>query len=420
MDRPNENGGEVNPQRMTRTEYSRNARAAIEDRRQKAIAVLNRQQYQPQIHEQIQRLFAEYEAPFYARLRGFGRTQTLAVAETTVLGLAAGTDRNLSDTETQALTEHFLSSVHNVLAWKWFMTGLAGYLTYRGRQTMRFPFFKPIVGGSGRFDPITGGPQVRIMWHTARFAAYYSAFWLIGDPIFQGVNFLRQSYSLNRDPRLGPLLREGRKMADQTLGGASQDTFGQQQQQQQQYGDAWQPTDAQQEQQQNYSSGENYQSTSQAVRAQTQEKWASYRRQPEPSQQSVSKSWDLTDDVDDASPIAPSARSQSESTRTYGGSAWDRVRQQTHSNTQRQDGAQNQKTWEQRAQSNTAGGAAGSWATEDEASPQYRGDKDTYSFSTTTDREEAVARRQAQKEFDELVERERGGADQERGSWGRR
>ncbi|KAG6015691.1 hypothetical protein E4U43_004965 [Claviceps pusilla] len=411
MDRPNE--GEASPQRMTRTEYSRNVRAAIEERRHKAM--LNRQHYQPQIHEQIQRLFSEYDAPFYARLRGFGRTQTLALAEATVLGLAAGTDRNLSDTETQALTEHFLSSVHNMLAWKWIMTGLAGYLTYRGRQTMRFPFFKPVVAG-GRFDPATGGPQVRIMWHTARFAAYYGAFWLIGEPIFQGFNFLRQSYSLDRDPRLGPLLRDGRKMADQALGGAAQDALGQQQQQQQQYNDAWKSTEYQEEQQQQHQSSENHQSTSQAVRAQTQQAWASYRRQPEPSQQSAPKAWDLTDDVDDASPIAPSARSATESTRSYSGSAWDRIRQQTHSPTQSHDGAQSQKTWEQRAQTNTNG----AWVTDDDASPQYRGDKNTYSFSTTSDREDAAARRQAQKEFDELVERERGGADQERSSWGRR
>ncbi|KAG5925956.1 hypothetical protein E4U42_003785 [Claviceps africana] len=395
MDRPNE--GQASSQAMSRTEYSRNVRAAVEERRHKAM--LNRQQYQPQIHEQIQRLFPEYDAPFYARLRGFGRTQTLALAESTVLGLAVGTDRNLSDTETQALTEHFLSSIHNMLAWKWIMTGLAGYMTYRGRKTMRFPFFKP-VAGDGRFDPFSGGPQVRIMWHTARFAGYYGAFWLIGDPVFQSLNFFRQGYALDRDPRLAPLLREGRKKAaDQAFGAGTQDALGEQQQQ-------------------DYSqSGDDHQSTSQAVRAQTQQTWASYRRQPEASQQAASNGWDAVDDVDDASPIAASARTQPESPRTYGGSAWDRVRQQTQS-PQGPVGVQNRRTWEQRPQSNMNGGDAR--ASDDEASPQYRGDKDSYSFSTTSDVEEAAARRQAQKEFDDLVERERGGADQERSSWGRR
>lgn len=397
MDRQNE--GEANPQRMSRAEYSRNVRAAMEERRHKAM--IKRQQYQPQIHDQIQRIFSEYEAPFYARMRGFGRTQTLALAESTVLGLAAGTDRRLSDTETQALTEHFLSSIHNMLAWKWIMTGLAGYMTYRGRQTMRFPFFRPVATGGGRFNPVTGGPQVRIMWHTARFASYYAATWLLGEPVFQGVNFFRQSYSINRDPRLAPLLRDGRGQAGEALGEAQDSSS-------QHYDDSWEP----ETQQQDYSSqsDENRPSVSEAVQAQTQQAWNSYR-QSEASQQPASKGWDVADVMDDASPVVPSAQSQNEGSRIYGGSAWDRIRQQTYS-TPSQGRSRDQKTRE-RAQGN-----AGGWSSTDEASPQYRGVEDN-SFSTTTDGEEATARRQAQSEFDGLLERERKGADQERGSWGK-
>lgn len=394
MERPND--GEGNPQRMTRAEYSRNIRAAIEERRHRAM--VNRQHYQPQIHEQIQRLFSEYEAPFYARLRGFGRTQTLALAESTVLGLAAGTDRSLSDTETQALTEHFLSSVHNMLAWKWIMTGLAGYMTYRGRQTMRFPFFKPVITG-GRFNPATGGPQVRIMWHTARFAAYYGAFWLIGEPIFQGVNFLRQSYSMDKDPRLASLLRDGKKQASEVLG-AVQDSNNQQ------YGDAWKP-----EQQQDYPSQSNdsYQQPSQPAQTERQQSWTSYSR-PEPAQQS-SRGWDVTDELDDASPVSPSSRSQGDSTPSYSGSAWDRVRQQSQYSPRQS--RKDQKTWEAPQGTNSG------WGNEDDASPQNRGTRDSYSYSRA-DEEKATVKTQTQREFDELVERERRGVDQERSSWGRR
>ncbi|OAA51716.1 hypothetical protein NOR_00309 [Metarhizium rileyi] len=394
MERPND--GDANPQRMTRAEYTRNVRAAIEERRHRAM--VNRQHYQPHIHEQIQRLFSEYEAPFYARLRGFGRTQTLALAESTVLGLAAGTDRSLSDTETQALTDHFLSSVHNMLAWKWAMTGLAGYMAYRGRQAMRFPFFKPVITG-GRFNPATGGPQVRIMWHTARFAAYYGAFWLIGEPIFQGVNFLRQSYSMDKDPRLAPLLRDGKKQAGEVLG-AVQDSNSQQ------YGHAWKP-----EAQQDYPSqmDDGYQKPPQPAQSQAQETWASYRR-AEPSQQS-SGSWDTTDDIDDASPLASSSRSRAESFQSYSGSAWDRVRQEAHSSPRQ--GQQSQKTWD------APQGAKGGWGNDDDASPQYRGPRDSYSYSSQ-DEEKSTSKTQAQREFDALVERERTGVDQGRGTWGRR
>ncbi|KAF5134586.1 hypothetical protein E5D57_005221 [Metarhizium anisopliae] len=393
MERPND--GEVHPPRMTRAEYTRNVRAAIEERRHKAM--VNRQHYQPQIHEQIQRLFSDYEAPFYARMRGFGRTQTLALAESTVLGLAAGTDRNLSDTETQALTEHFLSSVHNMLAWKWVMTGLAGYMAYRGRQTMRFPFFKPVITG-GRFNPATGGPQVRIMWHTARFAAYYGTFWLIGEPIFQGVNFLRQSYSMDKDPRLASLLRDGKKQTGEVLG-AVQDSNSQQ------YGDAWRP-----ESQQEYSSqiNDGYQRPSQPTQAQVQQTWASYRR-PEPAQQSP-RGWDAADDIDDASPVAPSPRSQAEGAQSYGGSAWDRVRQQAQYSPRQT--RRDQKSWE------APQGANSAWASDTDASAQYRGPRDDYSYSSA-DEEKSTAKVQAQREFDALVERERRGADQERGSWGK-
>lgn len=395
MDRPND--GEANPQRMTRAEYSRNVRAAIEERRQRAM--VNRQHYQPQIHEQIKRLFSEYEAPFYARIRGFGRAQTLALAESTVLGLAAGTDRSLSDTETQALTEHFLSSVHNMLAWKWVMTGLAAYMTYRGRQSMRFPFFKPIVTG-GRFDPATGGPQVRIMWHTARYAAYYGAFWLIGEPIFQGVNFLRQSYSMDRDPRLASLLRDGRKQAGEVLG-AVQDSNNPQ------YGEAWKT-----ESQQDYSSQshETDQQPSQPTQSQRQQTWTSYRR-PEQASQPSRDGWDVTDGIDDASPVAPSSRSQAETAQSYSGSAWDRVRQQAQYSP-RQD-RQDQKTWE------APQGKNSSWGANDDASPQYRGSKENNSWSNPNG-EKNTAKNQAQKEFDDLMDRERRGVDEERGSWGRR
>lgn len=416
MDRSN--NGDSGPQHtMSRAEYSRNMRAAMEERRQRAMA--NRQQYQPQIHEQIQRLFKEYDAPFYARIRGFGRAQTLALAESTVLGLAAGTDRRLSDTETQALTEHFLSSVHNMLAWKWAMTGLAGYMAYRGRHTMRFPFFKPVITG-GRLDPATGGPQVRIMWHTARFAAYYGAFWLIGEPIFQGVNFMRQSYSMDQDPRLASLLRDGRKQAGEVLG-SGQDSNNP-------YAQAWK-SESQQSDSQTYESSssssssspsastsngynydQSYQQTSQPSQSQTS--WRSPPNRSEPTSVSSSRrdGWDVTDDIDDASPIAPAAQAQSSNPQNYSGSAWDRVRQQSQYNPQH-NRPQGRKTWE--APQDTQAG----WGSADDASPQYRGDSYAYSAEET---EKATAKSQAQKDFDAMLERERSGDDDNRRSWGRR
>ncbi|KAG5980100.1 hypothetical protein E4U55_004395 [Claviceps digitariae] len=395
---------------MTRSEYARRVQAAMDERRR------SRQSYQPQIHEQIERLFSEYEAPFYSRLRGVGRAKNLSAAERTVSAVAAKVNRSLSDTEVQAVTEHRLSQAHSVMLWKWTMTGLAGYKTYIGRRTMRFPFINVIFMGAP--SPLTSGPRARIIWHGARFMAYYGLYWLLVEPVFKGINEICFAYLCTGDPRLSSTLRENENLGGSVFAGAAQSGLGQQYLQEYSY--AQKPTGSQQqEQQQFYSSsqsGQNYQSTSQAVRAQTQQAWDSSRRQSEPSQQLASTGWDSTDDMDDASPVALSARSQPDSSPTYSGSAWERIRQQNRTGTQSQYGAQTQKTWQGSAQSNTSG----AWPTDDEASPQYGGDKDKYSFSTTSDGEDATARRQVQKEFDDLVEREREGAGQERGSWARR
>ncbi|POR34456.1 Uncharacterized protein TPAR_05381 [Tolypocladium paradoxum] len=389
MDNP-KNGG-TDPQTMTRAEYARNVRAAIDEKRQRALQT--RQQFEPIVREQLQRLFQDYEAPFYARMRGFGRTQTLALAESTVSSLAAANGRGFSDTETQALTEHFVSSIHTMLVWKWVMTGLAAYMTYRGRNTWRFPFFKPKM--DGRLNPVTGGPQVKIMWHSARFAAYYGAIWVFGEPVFQGANFMRYRAAMERDPRLTALMRDGKARAqeiyDQATPGSPQGASSGQD------GDEWRSESQQQDM-----------DDASSIPAQTQSGWNRYR-QPRPSQPPPPRgSWDgPSDDIDDASPVSPAG--QQSNPANYSGSAWDRVRQQSQYQP-RQTRPRGQQTWE--APQSTSG-----WgSTEDDASPQYRGPRDNYSFSGA-DEEKALAKSQAQKDFDEMLDRERRGADQERSSW---
>lgn len=378
------------PKTMSRSEYIRTARAAMEERRQRAVH--NRQQFEPQIREQIQRLFQDYEAPLYARLRGFGRAQTLALAESTVLSLAAVNNRPFADSETQALTEHFLSSVHNLLAWKWAMTGFAAYMTYRGRRTWRFPFFTPEFK---RFSPIGGSPGLKFMWHSARFAAYYTTLWVLGEPVFQGANFMRQRSAMEQDPRLRALLHDG-KAQGATL-------FGGNQEHREQVNDAW-DSEAQHE-----SGGQYRESEQQSQSAPTQSSWASYRNPTATSSSQSSQPsdpWDapVADDFDDASPIAPSARNNTSSSGS-GGSAWDRIRQQAQFQPPAQQGRQ---TWEKPQ-------SGGGWGAEADAG----GPRDSsYSFSKAEE-EKSLAKEQAQREFDRLLERERAGAEAERGPWGR-
>ncbi|KAG6311168.1 hypothetical protein E4U44_004600 [Claviceps purpurea] len=396
MDKPN--GTEATPQRKSGFTTSYITDPGAEQRQH----IPARRNYRHQLHEQIQRLYSSYDAPFYARLRGFTRTHTLELAEGAVQAVTNGADRALSDTETGALMDHLLVGVHASIGWKYVTACIAGAMAYRGRKTMRFPFMNVIVVG-GRLDPTTGGTPVRVMWHAARFAAYYGLTVFIGTPLFHAVNFVRQSNAMTQDKRLRPLLEEVRvKAVGNTENRGLFD--GQQQQQQQQQ----QIQRQQQQQQQVYSSqsDDNYQSSPQTIRAQTQQAWSSPSRQPEasrePEEPVPAMGWDAASDIDDASPIAPSAQSQSGS--TYG-SAWERLRQQQYQNPPTQE----------RAPDFDDG-----WATDDEASPRYRGNSRTSAFSTTTDSEEAKARSKAQREFDEMLESDRRGGDVERRSWGRR
>ncbi|KAG6112081.1 hypothetical protein E4U13_004425 [Claviceps humidiphila] len=411
MDKPN--GTEATPQRKSGFTTSYVTGPGAEQQQH----IPARRNYQHQLHEQIQRLYSSYDAPFYARLRGFTRMHTLDLAESGIRAVTNGANRALTDTETGALMEHFLVGVHASIGWKYIKTGIAGALAYRGRKTMRFPFRNIIVVG-GKLDPSTGGIPVRVMWHAARFAAYYGLTVFIGTPLFHVVNFVRQSNAITQDRRLRPLLDEVRVKA---VGNTENRGFsdGQQHQQQiqqqqqiqrqkQQQKHQQQEQEQEQQQQQVYSSqsDDNYQSSSQTIRAQTQQAWSSPGRQPEasrePEEPVPAMDWDAASDIDEASPVAPSAQSQSGS--TYG-SAWERLRQQQYQSPPTQE----------RAPDFDDG-----WATDDEASPRYRGNSRTSAFSTTTDSEEAKARSKAQREFDEMLESDRRGGDAEQRSWGRR
>lgn len=384
---------------MSRVEYARSIRNAIEERRQKALQ--NRQQYEPRVREQVARLFQEYQAPFYARARGFGRNRTLDLAQTAVLSLAAVHERDFADSETQALTEHFLSSVHNLVLWRWSMTGLAAYMTYRGRGTFRFPFFKPTFKAT-KFNPVGGRPPIQIMWHGARFVAYYVVLWVMAEPVFQASNFWRQRSAMEQDSRLRSLLYEKPQM-DGEFGGQRDGNV--------QYGETWDPESQSESSRQQRAEPERA-----SMPAQTQSAWASYR-QPTPPPQSTqrSDSWDSsTDGIDDASPIASSARDQSSSTgNSKSGSAWDRLRQQSQYQPNNEGQQQDQRTWEKPQ-------SGGGWGSDVDANSQFaQGARDNYSYSGSGE-DKAQSKDQAQREFDRLLERERQGSEQDRGSWSKR
>jgi hypothetical protein len=128
--------------------------------------------------------------------------------------------------------------------------------------------------------------------------------------------------------------------------------------------------------------------------------WGSRPPAPPPQQEPTRDDWNpLDEDEDDASPVAGDYESTQSSTAS-GGSAWDRVRAQA------------------RNSSPTRRSAAGTPATTQTG--QDTSSQESFSY-TREDEERSIAKSQAQKNFDEMLERERrGGGESEGNRWSRR
>ncbi|KAF5027546.1 hypothetical protein F66182_363 [Fusarium sp. NRRL 66182] len=396
------------------TQSRENYRHSMEEWRQQALA--QRNQYQPRVQEQINRSFQEYLPPFYASIIGYRRDWNLLVATSRVSGFASTLGRDLEDEEAKAIAEYTLSNIHTNAALKWFTIGLAGYMTYRGRHTWQFPFYKPKLGG--RFNPNEAtslftnkkirGRYPRATWHTLRFTAYAAVTMLMVEPVFRAVNFIRTESAMTRDSRLEQFTKDASKRVEQVMSNPSarQVPFtGRDAQKPDE--NAWPSSDTS-----NTASENSWQS------APTQY-WDKTPSTSEPQQsQESEKEWSVLDDDDDddASPVAASTRNQPVSSTS--GSAWDRVRQQAQGPPQQQQQQQQRPTthsqiWPARLRSQTQPQSQSGWGNRSAGSSS-----DDFSFSNS-DEEKSLAKEQAQNEFDRLVDRERKGVDQEN-SWGRK
>ncbi|KAI5467739.1 hypothetical protein BGZ63DRAFT_399292 [Mariannaea sp. PMI_226] len=400
----------------------------MEQWRQTALA--QRGQYEDRVKEQIKRSFQEYTPPWYASFIGFRRDWNLLVATSRVSGFASTLGRDLEDSETKAIAEYTLDNIHTNAACKWLTIGLAAYMTYRGRHTWQFPFYKPKLGGKFNPNEATSifsnkkirGAYPRFTWHTLRFTAYAAVTMLMVEPVFRAVNFIRTESAMAKDPRLetfikeatskvervmadGPLSRESRHQR-QAGSSAASDALPEYQTQETDYGDQ---------------SKTHYQENKFETGVPSQG-WANVSPPSSTSQQpqSSNSGWGVLDEDDDASPIAASARNQSMGTAS-GGSAWDRLRQQSQSGKRPQDQSEFQSRggWagvgransqQQQSESQSGWGSAGS------SSPEW-GSKDKYSYSSG-DGDRSSEKDQAQREFDEMLERERSNNEQSR-PWGR-
>ncbi|KAI8723926.1 hypothetical protein NCS52_00249400 [Fusarium sp. LHS14.1] len=357
---------------------------SMEEWRQQALA--QRDQYQPRVQDQINRLFHEYSPPFYVSLIGYKRDWNLLVATSRVSGFASTLGRELEDQEVKAIAEYTLNNIHNNAAAKYITVGLAAYMTYRGRNTWQFPFYKPKLGG--RFNPNEAtsiftnkkihGRYPRFTWHTLRFTAYAAVTMLMVEPVFRTVNFIRVESAMAQDSRLEQFTKDASKRVEQVMANPTSARVPFKNPPKEE--GSWSNEDTERTNQPRY----NIPWNKTQVPPQTQES------------QSDDHDWDVLDD-DDASPVAASSRNQPIS--SVSGSAWDRIRQQS----QQPQTQQEPRGWAQKSESQSWGNSSNS--------------NDSYSFNNA-DEEKSLAKEQAQQEFDKLVERERRGVDEDK--WGRR
>jgi hypothetical protein len=227
------------------------------------------------------------------------------------------------------------------------------------------------------------------------------------EPAFRAVNFIRTEAAMTHDPRLKQFTKDASQRVEQVMSNpdVSKTAFTGRDAHRGGEDNPWANNDAN-----NADSESKYQSYQSAPTQYWDKSQSSTATQQ--NQQPPNDDWSVLDDDDDASPIAASARKQP--VAAPAGSAWDRIRQQSQGAPRQQQQSDYQsRAWAARSQTESQPQSQSGWGNQGAGSSS-----DSFSFSKS-DEERAVAKEQAQDEFDRLVERERSGVDQER-SWGRK
>ena len=351
--------------------------------------------------------------PIFGAALGYNDDLLKAIVEQDGNHMSRILRRPLTVPEWEAATFH-MAKMHSYASYGWPLgTALGGWQAYRTRESWRFPFYKPNLEEVGHkfnsFGPLKD-QAARAAWQSLRFACYQS---LIGG----AVKVVTTAYAINvawagqrMDPRLQDFwstLRdlkpeEIRERGNTSLSASSEDTADPIDQQDiaREYPQEPAPTEQMRRQEPPGSRRRVDQSNIWEQRRQAAAKGGTMPQAgptpPAPRDQS------LTDyDFDDASPmardVAPAKDASSQS-----GSAWDRVRQ---GNTPRSLPNQ-QFNPNQSAQSNAWSRARSSAVGANGQGTQSS--QDTFSFSSA-DSDRQLARDEAQRNFDERVERERHG-----------
>lgn len=315
--------------------------------------------------------------------------------------------RPVTQTEADAIGQH-LAGMTRTGAWGDTIGIGAGVLRWRATQAeLTFPRFLFFRGRAPenpeKFGPLQGA-QARAAWNALRLTAYSSLGWALGGILAGVYGAMTYTVKMAGDPRLTEVSEALRKRASSANNTGLPEA---RQPQPQRTMPPFRPMQRQSDSDDMSPQSGSYTDTGLLSDAQMQARDRMQR--PDPGQSPTADrdttfSMDKVTrqprnfDQDDASPTASYGNANGGST---GGSAWDRIRQQSANNA----GASGLgRSFEQRSQARGA-----------------QSQQDSFSFSSS-DEEQQLARSEAQKDFDQRIERERQGKDFSDNStprWGR-
>lgn len=317
--------------------------------------------------------------PFWSPLSGTTQDEFKVRIAAKVIGGSILARRELSQPERQAIAQHYAKLMATQHYTSPIALGASIVLFRHTYKSYGFPFWTPKVDkfNPNKFGPLPEGLPSQRAWHVLRGIAWYTCFKVAAFTFISSYAYSVYMARYSLDPQLKDFHDDvratvlQRQPAVARLHGQSPPPPGV-------AGPSSPPSP--------------WTDTEQATED-AKSSWPETQTpQPETSQSSS-----FSDDshiFDDASPIAPSEQQRGTPQQsTQGGSAWDRIRGQAR----RGSGTQGQ-------------GQTGVWGQrrQDELTSQGARDGTSYNFSSA-DEEKAYAKEQAQKEFDEMLERERRG-----------
>ncbi len=394
----------------------------------------------------------EIKLPLPFRLLGMKPERVAAVYADRVHRYNRELQRPLTQDEIRALTEHSAHALYLLGNLSPFGLGLGFFRAYQTRAKFRFPFYQPKseTFNSSRFLGLEG-PSARTMWQLLRFGAYGSFGMFFG--ILFAANYAASVAAVreSRDPRLEHLQRaimeKARSKIRRRMGASASDARGDGTEDS---SDDASPTSGYDGDKGDYNklslpgtgNDDGRMLSDREMRSLEVRQQPSSRDSPTSNTSStfemdkVARQPQSFDDTfDDTSPTAGSQPLDRTSSDMGGGSTWDRLRRQAgsspssspsssppspHSRTVQRPAPSStpsssidgqESIWAQRRQKamendGDQSSPASSWSSVDRASRPTS--QDSFSFSPS-EQERQLAKAEAQRAFDEQVERERRG-----------